>query len=90
MKRILLIVIVALAFTLPAFAQKRSADRRDKAEQELRFQIYGNTAVVTGLDTVTGKNKGQPYKNRWLFMDVWFKKSGRWQCVKTYSTLAKN
>ncbi len=36
MKRILLIAIVALAFTLPAFAQKRSADRRDKAEQELR------------------------------------------------------
>jgi ketosteroid isomerase-like protein len=58
--------------------------------ENVTVQVYGNTAVVTGLDTITGKNKGQAYTNRWLFMDVWIKKSGRWQCVKTYSTLAKN
>ncbi len=58
--------------------------------ENVTVQLYGNTAVVTGLDTITGKNKGQPYTNRWLFMDVWVKRSGRWQCVKTYSTIAKN
>jgi ketosteroid isomerase-like protein len=55
---------------------------------DVQVQIYGSTAIVTGLDTITGKNKGESYTNRWLYMDVWVKRSGRWQCVKTYSTLA--
>ncbi len=54
----------------------------------VQVQVYGNAAVVTGLDTIKGKNKGQAYENRWLYMDVWVKRSGRWQCVKTYSVLS--
>jgi ketosteroid isomerase-like protein len=56
---------------------------------DLEVQVYGNTAIVTGLDTIKGKNKGQLYTNKWLYMDVWINRGGRWQCVKTYSTLAK-
>jgi ketosteroid isomerase-like protein len=56
---------------------------------DLQVQVYGNTAIVTGLDTITGKNKGQPYTNKWLYMDVWIRRDGRWQCVKTYSSLSK-
>jgi len=55
---------------------------------DVQVQIYGTTAIVTGLDTISGKNKDESYTNRWLYMDVWVKRSGRWQCVKTYSTLA--
>ena len=55
---------------------------------DVQVQIYGTTAIVTGLDTISGHNKGEAYTNRWLYMDVWVKRSGRWQCVKTYSTLA--
>ena len=55
---------------------------------DVQVQIYGTTAIVTGLDTISGKNKGESYTNRWLYMDVWVKRSNRWQCVKTYSTLA--
>ena len=55
---------------------------------EVQVQVYGSTAVLTGLDTITGKRKDESYTNRWLYMDVWVKRSGRWQCVKTYSTLA--
>ena len=55
---------------------------------DVQVQVYGNTAIVTGLDTITGRNKGQPYVNKWLYMDVWIKRDGRWQCVKTYSALA--
>ena len=55
---------------------------------DVRVQVYGDTAVVTGLDTVKGKNKGQGYENKYLYMDVWVKRSGRWQCVKTYSALS--
>ena len=55
---------------------------------DVRVQVYGDTAVVTGLDTIKGKNKGQGYENKYLYMDVWVKRSGRWQCVKTYSALS--
>ena len=55
----------------------------------MQVQVYGNTAVVIGIDTVKGKNRGQSYENKYLYMDVWIKRSGRWQCVKAYSTLTK-
>lgn len=55
---------------------------------DVQVQIYGQAAIVTGLDTIIGKSKGKPYATRWLFMDVWIERSGRWQCVKTYSSLA--
>jgi ketosteroid isomerase-like protein len=55
---------------------------------DVQVQVYGQTAIVTGLDTITGKSKGERYTTRWLYMDVWVRRSGRWQCVKTYSSLA--
>ena len=55
---------------------------------DVQVQVYGTTAVVTGLDTIKGKNKGQAYESKYLYMDVWVKRSGRWQCVKTYSSLS--
>lgn len=57
--------------------------------EDVQVQVYGDMALVTGLDTIKGKNKGQPFINRWLYMDVWIKRDGRWQCVKTYSSLSK-
>src|SRR5256886_5534426 len=58
-----------------------------KREVALDQELYGTTAVVTGMDTSKGKNRGQGYENKYLYMDVWVKRSGRWQCVKTYSVL---
>ena len=55
----------------------------------VQVQVYGDVAVLTGLDTIKGKNKGQPYTSKYLYMDVWIKRGGRWQCVKTYSALAR-
>ena len=57
---------------------------------EIQVQVYGDTAVLTGLDTITGKNKEQTVVTKWLYMDVWIKRSGRWQCVKTYSMPVQN
>ncbi len=51
----------------------------------VEVQVYENTAIVTGLDVVRGKNKGERYVSRWMYMDVWIRRAGRWQCVKTYS-----
>jgi ketosteroid isomerase-like protein len=57
---------------------------------EIQVQVYGDTAVLTGLDTITGKNKDQTIVTKWLYLDVWIKRGGRWQCVKTYSMPAPN
>jgi ketosteroid isomerase-like protein len=53
---------------------------------EIEVQVYGDMAVLTGVDTITAKNKDQTLVTKWLYMDVWIKRSGRWQCVKTYSS----
>ena len=53
---------------------------------DLEVLFYGSTAVVTGLDTISGQNKGQPYTAKWLYTDVWVKRAGRWQCVRTHAS----
>ena len=53
---------------------------------DLQVLVYDNTAVVTGLDTISGHNKGQPYTSKWLYTDVWVKRAGRWQCVRTHAS----
>jgi ketosteroid isomerase-like protein len=52
---------------------------------DIQVQVYDDAAVLTGLDTITGKNKGQTFVTKWLYLDVWVKRKGKWQCVKTYS-----
>ncbi|HUQ31380.1 MAG TPA: nuclear transport factor 2 family protein [Pyrinomonadaceae bacterium] len=72
------------------FVKSKSPDSyiESAVSDDVQVQVYGDTAVVTGLDTVKGKNKGQAYVSKWLYMDVWVKRDGRWQCVKTYSNLS--
>lgn len=57
---------------------------------DVQVQVYGDTAVVTGIDTITAKNKGQTLVTEWLYLDVWVKRDKRWQCVKTYSMPVQN
>ena len=52
---------------------------------DIQIQIYGDTAVLTGLDTITIKNANQTMVTKFLYMDVWVKRNGRWQCVKTFA-----
>lgn len=57
---------------------------------EVQVQVYDDAAVVTGVDTITGRNNGQVFQTKWLYMDVWIKREKRWQCVKTYSMPVQN
>jgi Domain of unknown function (DUF4440) len=43
---------------------------------DVQVQVYGTTAIVTGLDTIKGKYKGQAYENKYLYMDVGARISG--------------
>ncbi len=74
-----------------ASVKAKSADTyvESAVSDEVQIQIYGDTAVVTGVDTIKGKSRGQAYENKYLYLDVWVKRDGRWQCVKVYSSLVK-
>lgn len=50
--------------------------------EDQKVQIYGETAIVTGINSYKFKKDGRPIQARFPSMTVWVKKSGRWQCVK--------
>jgi ketosteroid isomerase-like protein len=53
---------------------------------DLKFKIYGDTAVVSGLSTEKGTHKGDDISGEYRFTDVFVKRSGSWQCVATHVT----
>jgi ketosteroid isomerase-like protein len=56
-------------------------------DEGLSVQMYGDAAVVTGIYRETGTNKGKPYVIRSRFTDTWIKRTDRWLCVASQSTL---
>jgi ketosteroid isomerase-like protein len=54
---------------------------------EIRWRVYGNTAVETGRSTMVGHDKGKavPRDNR--FTRVWVERQGRWQLVANHYSL---
>ncbi len=70
---------------LASFKTRPADSVQSAVSTDIQIQVYGDTAVLTGLDTIGGRKKEQPYTIKWLYMDVWIKRDGRWQCVKTYA-----
>ncbi len=54
--------------------------------EDLRVQVYGDVAVVTGRLFTAGVMAGAPSQNLSRFTDVFVKRDGRWRCVATHST----
>jgi ketosteroid isomerase-like protein len=52
----------------------------------LRVRIYGEIAVVTGLNSVKFTKGGKAEQVDARFTDVFVKRDGRWQCVATQGT----
>jgi hypothetical protein len=53
---------------------------------DMKVRVYGGAAVVTGLETLLGSEKGfVPGPRR--FTDVWVNRNGRWQEVAGQSTI---
>lgn len=54
---------------------------------DVRWRIYGNTAVETGRSTMIGQDRGKavPRDNR--FTRVWVERRGRWQLVANHYSL---
>jgi ketosteroid isomerase-like protein len=54
---------------------------------DLNVRIEGNTAVVTGVNHVVGRDaEGKPINRRVRFTDVFIKRDGRWQVWATQGT----
>jgi len=54
---------------------------------DMNVRMEGNTAVVTGVNHVTGRDeKGVAFDRRVRFTDVFLKKDGRWQIIATQGT----
>lgn len=66
----------------------RKANIISAVSSDVRVQIYDDMAIVTGIDAITIKDVAQDLLTKWLYMDVWVKRGGRWQCVKVYSAPA--
>jgi ketosteroid isomerase-like protein len=54
---------------------------------DLKVHVYGDTAVVTGLNTTKSTFKGKDDSGAYRFTDVFVKRDGRWQVVATQGTL---
>lgn len=57
---------------------------------DLNVRVEGNTAVVTGVNHVKGRDdKGQTIDRMTRFTDVFIKRDGRWQVLATQGTAVK-
>lgn len=59
-------------------------------KQLVRAKVYGDMAVVTGRGQNTGMFRGEPIAADEWITDIYRRIDGRWRCVLTHLTPAKN
>ena len=52
----------------------------------MTVRVYGDTAVVHGLETEKSSYKGKDTSGQYRFTDVFVKRNGRWQAIATHVT----
>lgn len=61
---------------------KSSESKIDSATvAEMKVRIFGDTAVVTGINVEKSQAKGKDTSGRYVWTDVFVKRNGRWQAV---------
>jgi ketosteroid isomerase-like protein len=53
---------------------------------EMKVSVYGETAIVTGIEYVKGTYKTFPGEFTLRFTNVYIRREGRWQMVRHHST----
>jgi ketosteroid isomerase-like protein len=53
---------------------------------DLKVRVYGNAAVVTGLQTFDMTVKGKDVGGTFRFTDTWVKRGNSWQCVVEHAS----
>ncbi len=54
--------------------------------EDMKVHVYGNTAVVTGLNTIHAMDGTKDISGPYRFTDVFVNRDGRWQVVATQSS----
>ena len=54
--------------------------------EDMKVQVYGDSAVVTSLTTDKGTVNGVDVSGRYRWMDVFVRRGGRWQLVAAQGT----
>ena len=52
--------------------------------ENIKARVYGDAAVVMGLNTEKSQYKGKDTSGKYQWTDTWVKKAGRWQCVASH------
>ena len=53
---------------------------------DLKVHVYGNAAVVFGLETEKSKYKNEDTSGQYRFVDTWIRKDGKWRCLISANT----
>ena len=52
-------------------------------------KVLGNVAVVQGSDTEKSTTEGKDTSGKWVWMDVFVKRGGKWVAVRSQSAMVK-
>jgi ketosteroid isomerase-like protein len=59
----------------------------EASNADMRANVYGNAAVVTGILRMKGRGPGGPFDRRYRYTDTWVRLDGRWQAVASQDYL---
>ena len=66
---------------------------KDKVESvefgPMDVKVMGNVAVVQGSDTEKSMTNGKDTSGKWVWMDVFVKRDGKWVAVRSESAMVK-
>jgi hypothetical protein len=74
--------VIADASAAPAHATRI-------VSESVEANVYGDTAVATGVYREMGVVGGKPYQHRSRFIATWVYRNGAWVCVNRQSTLIR-
>jgi ketosteroid isomerase-like protein len=57
------------------------------SNSDVRVNVYGNAAVVTGILHMKGRGPAGPFNRRYRYTDTWVRNAGRWQAVASQDYL---
>ena len=56
---------------------------------DVKVEMYSNTAIVTGSYHTKGAYGSKPYEHFGRFTDTWVYQDGKWLCVASHTSLLK-
>lgn len=57
--------------------------------QDVKVNLYRETAIITGVYHTKGTYSGKPYEHLGRFTDTWVYDGGHWVCVASHTSLLK-